>query len=575
MGRVRRVADPFRRRAGSSNSDNSPATGNVVYGTLAGGGGNEIAFVGHNNQYGDWIQRSVDLLSYTSATLSFSYLLQNIESPDAISVQVSKDGGATFTTLATYTANGSASPSFDISSYISDKTVIRFAVTGGFDDGDGPRRRPVLPGQCPDHRERQQLRHDLHRRRPRGGDRRTEHDGHRPGRESDHRRNHHAHESAGRRRAELGGAAPRHHGLAFRQHRHAQRYCERRDLRDRAATGRLQQHERCARIPRPARFTVRVTDSTGSQSTAVTSFVRVVPVDDPLVAAPDAFATYTGTPVSGNVLADNGSGPDTDPDGTLSVQTTLVTSPANGTVTMNADGTFTYTPNPAFNGTDTFQYRLVSEAQVPGAYYEYWGAHAVGEQPSYRIPDGCAHSHRICHLFRRRPDCHCRGERGPHQLHDPFHDEHRDSERRNLYVLDRLGRRFPLARHLTRRRNHAGRRQRRPSLLGGAKRNDLADARPLHDPSGILRGQRPGGLKRLLFGCRYLNGTVERQDRPRRGRRTPRANLCHRLGHDHRRGERCAGRLGLGDTRRSARGHRQPRRGASVSTVRRQLLGCG
>ena len=30
--------------------------------------------------------------------------------------------------------------------------------------------------------------------------------------------------------------------------------------------------------------------------------------------------------------------------------------PANGTVTLNADGSFTYTPNANFNGTDSFTY---------------------------------------------------------------------------------------------------------------------------------------------------------------------------------------------------------------------------
>ncbi|HEX4519021.1 MAG TPA: esterase-like activity of phytase family protein [Gaiellaceae bacterium] len=32
------------------------------------------------------------------------------------------------------------------------------------------------------------------------------------------------------------------------------------------------------------------------------------------------------------------------------------TNPANGSLTLNADGTFTYTPNPGFKGTDTFSY---------------------------------------------------------------------------------------------------------------------------------------------------------------------------------------------------------------------------
>jgi gliding motility-associated-like protein len=48
---------------------------------------------------------------------------------------------------------------------------------------------------------------------------------------------------------------------------------------------------------------------------------------------------------------------DSDEDGDVLTYTptgTIIT--ANGTVIMNNDGTFTYTPNPDFNGTDTFEY---------------------------------------------------------------------------------------------------------------------------------------------------------------------------------------------------------------------------
>ena len=34
----------------------------------------------------------------------------------------------------------------------------------------------------------------------------------------------------------------------------------------------------------------------------------------------------------------------------------MVTAPANGTVTFNGDGTFTYVPNHYFSGTDSFTY---------------------------------------------------------------------------------------------------------------------------------------------------------------------------------------------------------------------------
>ena len=51
---------------------------------------------------------------------------------------------------------------------------------------------------------------------------------------------------------------------------------------------------------------------------------------------------------------------DTDIEGdTLTVA--LVTQPANGTVVINGDGTVTYTPNPDFNGTDTFTYRVCDD----------------------------------------------------------------------------------------------------------------------------------------------------------------------------------------------------------------------
>ncbi|GAA4443733.1 VCBS domain-containing protein [Novipirellula rosea] len=49
---------------------------------------------------------------------------------------------------------------------------------------------------------------------------------------------------------------------------------------------------------------------------------------------------------------------DTDIDSTpLSVNTSLVTGPSNGTLSINADGSFRYTPDTNFSGTDTFTYQ--------------------------------------------------------------------------------------------------------------------------------------------------------------------------------------------------------------------------
>ncbi|WP_271856440.1 Ig-like domain-containing protein, partial [Patiriisocius marinus] len=68
----------------------------------------------------------------------------------------------------------------------------------------------------------------------------------------------------------------------------------------------------------------------------------------------DAFNGDQDEPIEGNVL-DN----DTDPEGDdQTVNTTPVVGPENGTLVLNADGTFEYTPNPDFVGTDSFVYSV-------------------------------------------------------------------------------------------------------------------------------------------------------------------------------------------------------------------------
>ena len=46
---------------------------------------------------------------------------------------------------------------------------------------------------------------------------------------------------------------------------------------------------------------------------------------------------------------------DTDVDGEP-LTAVLVTGPPHGTLTLNADGSFTYTPDANYNGTDSFTY---------------------------------------------------------------------------------------------------------------------------------------------------------------------------------------------------------------------------
>ena len=63
-----------------------------------------------------------------------------------------------------------------------------------------------------------------------------------------------------------------------------------------------------------------------------------------------AVNTATGVPFSGDVFAIN-------IDSVESPEVTIVEGPSDGELTLNDDGTFTYTPNTAFLGSDSFSYR--------------------------------------------------------------------------------------------------------------------------------------------------------------------------------------------------------------------------
>ena len=98
--------------------------------------------------------------------------------------------------------------------------------------------------------------------------------------------------------------------------------------------------------------TISYTISDGSDGTSTaTVAVTITPVNDAPVARADVAATDEDTPVTIAVLA-NDSDVDGDP------LTVTAASAANGSVTINADGTLTYTPAANFNGTDTLTYTI-------------------------------------------------------------------------------------------------------------------------------------------------------------------------------------------------------------------------
>ncbi|MDW8295757.1 MAG: Ig-like domain-containing protein, partial [Raineya sp.] len=102
-------------------------------------------------------------------------------------------------------------------------------------------------------------------------------------------------------------------------------------------------------------FTYQVCNQAGVCSQA-TATITVLP---PPVAVNDNIGTAPNTPVSGNASTND----NLPPGGSYTY--TVTTPPANGTVTMNPDGTFTYTPNPGFVGTDTFTYTVCNNLVPP------------------------------------------------------------------------------------------------------------------------------------------------------------------------------------------------------------------
>jgi VCBS repeat-containing protein len=104
----------------------------------------------------------------------------------------------------------------------------------------------------------------------------------------------------------------------------------------------------------PDVFTYQLCDIDGDCSTATVT-VTVTPVDDLPVAANDVNTTNEDTPVSGNAATNDT--PSADGGNVWSLVGTNGGA-THGTVTMNPDGTYTYTPAANYNGSDVFTYKL-------------------------------------------------------------------------------------------------------------------------------------------------------------------------------------------------------------------------
>ena len=144
------VLDQFGTNAYTNNNGNNNWTTNWVENDGGGGGatGGAILVTGGQLQVGDNvagtpdIYREADLsgtpgLNMGVAYLTFDYNTSgNLEGADQVSVQVSNNGGASYTTLNTFSDDVTGTFSADITPYIANNTRIRFLVVGGLSGGE-------------------------------------------------------------------------------------------------------------------------------------------------------------------------------------------------------------------------------------------------------------------------------------------------------------------------------------------------------------------------------------------------------------------------------------------------------
>jgi len=98
-------------------------------------------------------------------------------------------------------------------------------------------------------------------------------------------------------------------------------------------------------------FTYTITDSNGQTSSATVT-VTILGRNNAPIATDDSSTTTEDLPIVIDVL-----GNDTDSEGDL-LTVNIATPPANGTTSVQPDGTIEYTPNPAYIGPDAFEYTI-------------------------------------------------------------------------------------------------------------------------------------------------------------------------------------------------------------------------
>ncbi|PTR01411.1 gliding motility-associated-like protein [Mucilaginibacter yixingensis] len=100
---------------------------------------------------------------------------------------------------------------------------------------------------------------------------------------------------------------------------------------------------------------VRTTDAVGLTFDKQLT-VAINNINDAPVAVNDSYTTIKNVPLTVSSAANGVLNNDTDEDGNT-LTAVLVSGPAHGSLTLNANGTFTFTPSGGYSGTDSFTYK--------------------------------------------------------------------------------------------------------------------------------------------------------------------------------------------------------------------------
>jgi VCBS repeat-containing protein len=131
-------------------------------------------------------------------------------------------------------------------------------------------------------------------------------------------------------------------------------------------------------------FTYTASDGTGGTATATVT-INVTPVDDPPTTQNDAYSVNEDATL--NVSAANGVlANDNDPDGgplNVAIQTNV----QHGTLTLNGDGSFTYSPTPNFSGQDGFTYTVNGSSATVTINVEPVNDIPIANEESYTLDE--------------------------------------------------------------------------------------------------------------------------------------------------------------------------------------------